>query len=385
MMTKHAGNKFAAALLAAVMVIASLAGCGASGSKATSGASSAAQSTSAASTSSEASKSEASEASTASVSAAAVSESSASTTAADKKTVRISAMAGPTGMGMVELLERNKEGSLDYNADFTLLSAVDEIAPLVIKGDVDIACVPANLASVLYNKTEGGVETLAINTLGVLYIVEQGENVSSVADLKGKTIYASGKGATPEYALRYILTENGIDPDSDVTIEWKSEHAECLSAIVEDASAVAMLPQPFVTTAMMKNESIRIALDLTAEWDKVQEGKDEKSSMLTGVVIARKAFAEENPELIKSFMMDYSETVEWVGTHAEEAAKLIGSYEIVPEAVALKALPFCNIVCIEGSEMKEKLSGYLNVLYSFSPEAVGGTLPGDDFYYVAEQ
>ena len=288
---------------------------------------------------------------------------------------RVVALKGPTAMGLVKLM-KDDEAAGQYA--FSIAAAVDEVTPLLVKGGADIACVPANLASVLYNNTEGGVRVLAINTLGVLYIVENGEAVRSVSDLKGKTIYASGKGATPEYALSYILSGNGIDPERDVTIEWKSEHAECLNALLASEGGIAMLPQPFVTTAQMKAEGLRVALDLTAEWDAL--GAD--SSMITGVAVARTEFVEAHPDAIEAFLADYESSVDWVNAHVADAAQLIGGYEIVPEAVAARALPACNITFISGDALREKLSGYLAVLLAAEPKSVGGRLPEDDFYYM---
>ena len=288
--------------------------------------------------------------------------------------VNIVALKGPTAMGMVKLMDDAK-----YNVE--ILAAPDEVAPLIIQGKADIAAVPANLASVIYNKTEGGVEVLNINTLGVIYIIEKGESVNSAEDLLGKTIYASGQGATPEYALRFILAENGIDPDNDVSIEWKSEHAECLSALLESEDGVAMLPQPFVTTAMGKAEGLRVALDLTEEWNKTQEGAENPSKFLTGVTIVRKEFAEAHPEVVEAFLAAYSESVDFVNGNPSEAAALIEAADIVPAAVAEKAIPACNIVFITGSEMKDALAGYLSVLLEQNPQSVGGALPGEDFYY----
>ena len=302
--------------------------------------------------------------------------------AADPIDINIAALKGPTAMGMIKFMDDADNGALtDNNYNFTICAAADEITPKLIQGEYDIAAVPANLASVLYNNTEGGVEVLAINTLGVLYIVENGDSVQSVADLAGKTIYASGKGATPEYALNYILSSNGIDPEKDVTIEWKSEHAECLSALLADEDGIALLPQPFVTTAQTKSENLRVALDLTSEWDVLQKDSDSPSALITGVVIARKAFIEENPAAVKAFLSHYKDSVDYVLANTDDAAALIGKYEIVTEEVAKKALPSCNITYIDGAEMKEKLSGYLTVLMEQNAQAVGGTLPADDFYY----
>lgn len=297
------------------------------------------------------------------------------------KTLRIAGLKGPTTMGLVNLLSMEKNGTAAMDYDLQLYGAADEIVPKLIKGNLDMAAIPANLAATLYQKTNGGIQVLAVNTLGVLYIVESGERVSSVADLRGRTIYASGKGATPEYALNYILSENGVDPEKDVNIEWKSEHAECLAALLAEENAVAMLPQPFVTTAQMKSDKIKVRLDLNAEWDAVQAGSDAPSQLITGVVAARKAFIEENPEAVAAFMESYAASVEFVNANVDEAAELIGRYEIVPAAVAKKAIPACNITFLAGGEMRQALSGYLNVLFEQNPKAVGGALPGEDFYY----
>lgn len=292
------------------------------------------------------------------------------------ESVKIAALKGPTAMGLTYLMDNAEETGIPY--DFTIAAAVDEISPMLIQGTTDLACVPANLASVIYNKTEGAVEVLAVNTLGVLYIAENGSEVGSLADLKGKTIYSSGQGATPEFALNYLLSSNGIDPQADVTIEWKSEHSECLANLVANPGSVAMLPQPFLTTALAKSEDIHVAVDLNEEWEKLDNG----SALLTGVIVSRKEFAETYPDMIDSFLASYGESVTYVNENIPEAAQLIEKYDIVPAAVAEKALPKCNIVCITGTEMKEKLSGYLGVLFDQLPSSVGGALPPDDFYYV---
>ena len=297
-------------------------------------------------------------------------------------TLRVGALKGPTAMGMVELMAENEAQETATNAyEFTLMASPDEITPLLAKGELDIAAVPANLASVLYQNTNQGVSVLAINTLGVIYIVENGDTIHSVQDLKGKTIYASGKGSTPEFGLYYILEENGLNPETDVQIEWKTEHAECVAALEADPTGIAMLPQPFVTTAQMQNENLRIALDLSAEWDTLQSGKENPSGMITGVVIARNDVITENPEAIALFLEQYAASVDYVNANNEEAAALIEKYDILAANVAQKALPYCNITCITGNEMQQKLSGYLNVLYEQNPKSVGGALPKDGFYY----
>ena len=319
------------------------------------------------------------------------------TPAEEPVNVRVAALKGPTAMGMVKLMsdsedfEEDVEDFVDAREDFervtiqsnlydfTLAPPADEVSPKLMQGELDIACVPANLASVLYNRTEGGIVTLAVNTLGVLYIVENGNAVQSMADLAGKTIVASGKTSTPEYALRYLLSENGIDPDTGLTIDWKSEHSECVAALASGTATVAMLPQPFVTVAQTQLPDLRIALDLTEEWDALVNG----SAMLTGVVVARADFVAEHPAAVEQFLTSYAESVDWVNDNTADAAALIGGYDIVDAAVAEKALPYCNIVCVTGTEMMDMLSGYLSVLWEQSPESVGGAMPNDDFYYGA--
>lgn len=287
--------------------------------------------------------------------------------------LNVVALKGPTAMGLTKLMDDNETEKYGYN--FEIVAAPDEVTTMVASGSVDVACVPANLGGVLYNKTEGKVQAMAINTLGVLYICENGDTVKSISDLKGKTIYSSGKGATPEYSLNFILEKSGLA--NDVTVEWKSEHAECLQALLTNPDSVALLPQPFVTTAQMKNEGIRVALDLNEEWDNLGVS----SSLLTGIVIVRKEIAQQYPEAINRFLELYKSSVEYVNTNVDEAAALVGKYDIVTEEVAKKAIPECNIVCITGGDMKTKLSGYLGVLFDGNPKAVGGNLPGDDFYF----
>ncbi|MEA4942301.1 hypothetical protein SDC9_91538 [bioreactor metagenome] len=292
----------------------------------------------------------------------------------------IGALKGPTAMGLVKLMQDAETGEgLTNQYTFSLAASADEVTPKLIQGELDMACVPANLAAVLYQKTEGQIETLAVNTLGVLYIVENGNAVQSMGDLRGMTIVAAGKGSTPEYALRYLLSENGLDPDKDVTIDWKSEHSECVAALASGEATVALLPQPFVAVAQNKLGDLRVALDLTEEWNKLDNG----SSLITGVIVARKEVVDANPAAVKAFLQDYAASVDWVNGNTADAAQLIGAYDIVDAAVAEKALPACNIVCLTGTQMHDKLSGYLSVLFDQNPQSVGGALPKDDFYFGA--
>ena len=292
--------------------------------------------------------------------------------------VSVAALRGPTAMGLSKLMYDSENGISDGNSySFTLEGSPDAVVPMIVRGDVDIAAIPGNLAAVLYQRTGGKVEAIGINTLGVLYIVENGSSVASVEDLKGKTIYSAGKGATPEYALQYVLKAYGLEVGKDVRIEWKSEHAECVAALAADSEAVAMLPQPFATTAMMKDSGIRIALDLNELWQ-------EKTGhvLITGVTVARKDFIESDGAALGTFLDSYKASVDYINENAaDDGAAIVGHYGIVPEAVAKAAIPYCNIVLVTGDEMKASLSGYLDILYEQNPQSVGGAVPGDDFYY----
>lgn len=290
----------------------------------------------------------------------------------------IGGLKGPTSMGMVKLMEDNEAGTTENTYAFTIAASADELTPKFIQGEMDIIAVPANLASVLYNNTDGAAELLAVNTLGVIYIVEKGDSVNTVADLAGKTIYATGKGSTPEYALRYILSENGIDPDKDVTIEWKSEPTEVVGALSAAEEGIAMLPQPFVTVAQGSVEGLRVAIDLTEAWDALDNG----STLFTGVLVIRRDFAQTYPDAVKAFLAEYEASTAYINENVAEGAQLVEKYGIVKAAVAEKAIPYCNITYIAGEDMVAPMNGYLQVLFDQNPKSVGGAMPGEDFYYI---
>ena len=294
--------------------------------------------------------------------------------------LRIAGLKGPTTMGLVNLLSMEQAGTAAMDYDLQLYGAADEIVPLLIKGELDMAAIPANLAATLYQKTSGGIQAVAVNTLGVLYVVEQGDTVHSMADLKGRTILSTGKGTTPEYVLRYLLTANGLDPDKDVDIQYYSEATEVTAQMASTQDAIAVLPQPYVTAAGLKDDTLRVALDLTAEWDKVAD-----TQLITGVTVVRKAYAEEHPDVVAAFLADYAQSVNTANTDLDGTAALCEEQGVVAKAaIAKKALPNCNIVCLTGEELKADVSGYLQVLYDADPAAVGGALPGEDFYWAAQ-
>ena len=350
-------KKLASLLLSAAMLLG-LAACGGTSSSVTA--------------SSEATSEAAS--SSAASSEAAAEENTLSTT----DSVRIAGLKGPTTMGLVNLLPMQEDGSANLSYDLQLYGAADEIVPLLTKGELDMAAIPANLAATLYQKTEGAIQVMAVNTLGVLYVVEKGDTVQSVADLKGRTILSTGKGTTPEYVLRYILAQNGIDPDNDVTIEFYSEATEVTAQMAVAGDAIAVLPQPYVTSASMQDDTLRVALDLTAEWEKVCD-----TQLITGVTVVRTAYAEEHPDVVAAFLEDYAASVDAANNDLDGTAALCEEQGVVAKAaIAKAALPECNIVCITGEDMKADVAGYAQVLYDADPASVGGAMPDDGFYYL---
>ena len=281
-------------------------------------------------------------------------------------------------MGLVNLLPMEEDGSASLDYDLQLYGTADEIVPLLTKGELDMAAIPANLAATLYQKTQGGIQVMAVNTLGVLYVVEKGDTIHSVADLKGRTILSTGKGTTPEYVLRYILQQNGIDPDKDVTIEFYSEATEVTAQMAVAEDAIAVLPQPYVTSASMQDDTLRVALDLTEEWDKICD-----TQLITGVTVVRTEYAQEHPDVVAAFLKDYTASVDAANNDLDGTAALCEEQGVVAKAaIAKAALPNCNIVCVTGDEMQADVAGYLQVLYDADPASVGGAMPDDGFYWM---
>lgn len=301
--------------------------------------------------------------------------------AGEPVSVRVGSLKGPTSMGILFLMDRAEKGETKDTYEFQMATGADELLPLMVKGELDIALLPANVAAVLYQKTEGGVAVVDINTLGVLYIVTGTADVESIADLKGKTIYLTGKGTTPEASLRYVMDANGL-AEGDYTLEFKAEAAEVAAVLAEDPAAVGLLPQPFVTAALMQNDTLKTALDMNEEWIKAAGGSGSSNGMVTGVTVVRKAFLEEHPEAVEEFLKEHAASVEAMDRDVETGAALAVAAGIVAkEPIAQRAIPECHISCITGPDMKADLSAYLDVLAGFDSSLVGGQAPGDDFYY----
>lgn len=297
----------------------------------------------------------------------------------ESTTIRVGGMKGPTSMGLMFLQEKDANGQALEDYEFQMVTGADELLPLMIKGEMDIALVPANVAAILYQKTEGQVSVIDINTLGVLYMVSGHGDIQSVEDLKGKTIYLTGKGTTPDYVLNYILSAGNML--EEVKLEYKSEATEVAALLAEQPEAIGLLPQPFVTVACMQNEKLQVVLDMNEEWTKLQG--ENGSRMVTGVTVVRNEFLEKYPTAVKNFLQEHKESAESINTDVKKGAELVVNAGIIAKApIAEKAIPKCNITFLAGEEMKKALSGYLEVLYEQNPTAVGGKLPEDGFYYV---
>ena len=289
----------------------------------------------------------------------------------DDTEIRIAALKGPTGMGMVKLAD--KQNYPNYTV--SIEASPDALNPRIISGEVDVAAVPVNLASVLYNKLDGDISVLAVSTLGVLYVVEAGSEVNSVADLAGKTVYATGQGATPEYILNYLLDKNRVA--GSVEVNYVGEHAALATMLADGSAEIGMLPEPNVTSTLAGNDNLRIALNLTEEWNKVCS-----TELVQGVVIARKSFVNEHPEAIEQFLREYEKSSAFVNENIDEAAKLIVDAGILGNVeIAKKAIPNCNISFSKGEAMHKAVEGMLTVLFEANPKSIGGKLPDKDFYY----
>ena len=296
-------------------------------------------------------------------------------------TIKLGGLKGPTSIGLVKLIDDANKGSLAYSVDFDMETAPDVMAPKLLNGEVDIAALPVNMGSVLFNNSDGQVTMLDISTLGILYILEKGDqSIKSVEDLKGKTIIAHGQGATPEYSLSYILSGHGLDINTDVTMDWKSSADEVLAAVENADNAVVMLPQPFVTVAQTKVQNLNTVLDLTKEWDALGTG----GKLITAGLFVRNDFLESNKELVDEFIANYTDSVKWINENVEEASKLVEANDIIKAPIAAKAIPYCNLVSITGDEMKSATEDYLMTLFNLNPKSVGGALPGEEFYYTGK-
>ena len=286
-------------------------------------------------------------------------------------TVNIGVLKGPTGMGAAWLMDQNEQGLSANSYNFTIAGAPDVLTGQLISGDMDMAALPTNAISTLYNKTEGKITVLGVNALGVLYVLENGDRINSVADIEGKTILASGQGSTAEYVLNYILEQNGVSAE----IFWASEHSEAATLALSGEYDIVMLPEPFVTTVTTKNGSFRVALDLTREWEALGGGE-----LTMGGIAMRTEFLEAHPDAVKAFVKEYANSVAFTNAQPADAAKLIAKYEIAAEEIAKNAIPRCNIVWLHGENYKAKLENFLGVVYEANPAGIGGKMPGDDFY-----
>lgn len=295
----------------------------------------------------------------------------------DPVDVRVFALKGPTGMGMAQLMEENELGNAKNNYTFTIASSPDEVSAEIIKGNYDIAAVPTNLASVLYNKTEGKIRIAAVNTLGVLYILENGNTIGSLADLEGKHIYATGQASTPEYVLDYILKANNINCE----VTYLADHSELATLMVSGDAEIGMLPVPNATTVLMQSEA-RIALNVTEEWEKAAALNGDDGALYQGCIIINPDFIEAHPDAVEEFLEEYAASVKFINENAETASTYIEKFGIIPKAaIAKAAIPNANIVCITGDEMASGLMGFFEVLYGSNPKSVGGKLPAEDIFY----
>jgi NitT/TauT family transport system substrate-binding protein len=285
--------------------------------------------------------------------------------------MNIAVLKGPTGLGAVKLI-----ADADESYAFTVAAAPDEVTSKLLNGELDLAAVPSNLAATLYNKTEGKISVLAVNTLGVLYVLQKGVEIHSLADLAGQTVITSGQGTTAQYTVEYLLQQAGVDPATGLTLEYHTEHADAAAAFMSAETAIAILPQPFVTTVTMKDANASIALNLTEVWAETTEVE-----MPQGVLVARNEYLEANKEAVDAFLSDYKASIEYVNANPADAAAMAEGADIMAANIAEKAIPNCNIVYLDGDGMQTAVTAFLQIMFDYNPKSVGGSLPNEDFYY----
>jgi len=306
---------------------------------------------------------------------------SAETSSVSARTpVRIAALKGPTGMGLVNLMADQDAGTTLNDYSFSISGTPDDIVAQLSSGQVDIAALPTNLAAVLYQKTNQNIQVLAINTLGVLYILEKGDTIHSISDLSGRELLATGQASVPEYVLNDLLAKSNLK--EPVKITYKAEHSELATLAAAGQAGLVMLPEPFVTTVLSKNPDYRIALDLTGEWQKIHAGTS-GSELAMGCLVVTKTFAEAHPDAIRTFMNEYRSSTEKVNADPAGAGQLIVKYQIMADAVlAEKAIPNCHIVMIQGTQMQSILEPFYDTLLAANPKSVGGIVPDSHFYWI---
>jgi len=297
-------------------------------------------------------------------------------TDAPAASVNVMVLNGTTGFGMANLMDAAAKGEAAQEYEFTVETDASNIVAALANGSADIAALPTNAAAAVYNKTQGKVQVLALNTLGVLYLVTDGSvEIESMADLAGQTVYAPAQN--PSFIFQHIVDANGVE---NVTIDnTYAQPADLNTAVASGEVSIAVLPEPMVTVAKSKNPDLVVALDLTAEWDKVSE----PGSLVQGCVVVRKDFVLENAAVVQTFLEEYGASIAALTSDVEgTAAKIEANGIFTKAAVAAKAIPNCNVCFITGDEMQEALSQFLTIMHSVAPASVGGSIPGDDFYCV---
>ena len=300
-------------------------------------------------------------------------------------TINVYTLNGTTGFGMAKLMNDAKAGTTAEKYNFSVQTDASAVTSALLNGSADIAALPTNAAANIYNKSEGGVVVLAVNTLGCLYLLtNQNATVNTFADLQGKTVYVPAQN--PTFIFTYLCQQNGLEVGKDITIDSTTyaQPAALKDAVAAGLVEIAVLPEPMVTIAINTAKSanngtvITNAMDLTAEWNKVSAA----GSLVQGCVVVRRAFLEQYPEAVENFLKEYKASIEYLSANIDSASQMIVDNGIFTNAgVAKKALPNCNVCFLDGAAMKAAMETYLGILNGIAPASIGGKLPAADFYY----
>jgi NitT/TauT family transport system substrate-binding protein len=299
----------------------------------------------------------------------------------NREVVVVESLRGPTGLGIAKLAGDNPILPGDFDVEYRFSSAPDVTVSNVLSGEADIAALPTNVAARLYS---AGVpyRILAVNTLGVLYIVSTDPAIEDLGDLEGRELLVSGRGANPDIILRALLEGRGIDPDEDLAIRY-ANHTEAAQLLLSGREQSALLPEPFVTRVLQQSPGARIAVDIQEEWQR-QLGAG--STIGLGCIVVHNRLVEEEPAFVATFLEEYLASVEWVRSNPEQAGPIVEELGVGFTAEeAREAIPRANLVGLFGVEAYRAIDPYFRALYAFDPASLGGSLPGQDLFVMPDE
>lgn len=279
---------------------------------------------------------------------------------------KLAVFNGVTSLGVAKLVKDR-----GYAYESSLYTDLSEVENLIKNGGADMAAVPVESAARLFNETKGAVKIIAVNNLGVLHLVTGDESIKTLADLKDKTVYATGKGTAYEHIMNFIFEKNAISPK----VEYVATEAELVTLAIEGKADICIIPEPYATKVVFENTKMKRVIDLSDEWNKFSE-----APLVQGVIVARTEYIEQNPEYIEQFLFQNEISVNFLNENIDAGADMLynGQYFSTFD-LARECVPACNLYFMKGEEMKAAVK----VVYDVLPaELTGGTVSADGICFV---